>query len=92
MKHSAPNARLHFQKLAHEPPNRHVALDAAMLGHECLDRHIAQLSPYQANALWQIMPVLTALAGEADRRIAISDANKMTRYALKVAGMVGRKK
>ena len=90
--HSVNNARLHFQKLAHEPPNQHVALDAAMLGHECLDRHIAQLPSYEANKLRQIMPVLTALAGEADRRVAISDANKMTRYALKAAGMVGRKR
>ena len=45
---------------------QHAARDAAMLGHESLDRHIAQLPPDQVIALRPMLPDLRTAATAAD--------------------------
>ena len=45
-----------------------VASDAAMLGHESLDKHVAQLPPDEVDALQPMMPDLRTAATAADLR------------------------
>ena len=49
-------------------PKHQDARDAAMLGHESLDKHVAQLPPDEVDALQPMMPDLRTAATAADLR------------------------